>query len=191
MFLYNSSVDLTVPDSRMPTLFSQLLRTPVLSRIRRNHALEHATIHILTKSESRTSYVGRADADGFSLYGSVDTERLRTASQEALTRLRAGEHHLALHPNCGTNLLTAAALAASTAFFSLLGVRRDDRWTDRISRLPSVIFLTVLALIVAQPLGMTVQRHLTTQADPENMQITEIRRLSPAGYTIHRVRTTD
>lgn len=175
----------------MPSLLNQLLHTPLLSRIRRNHALEHATIHVLTQSGPKTTYVGRADADGFSLYGSVTTERLQSASEEALARLRSGEHHLALHPNCGTNLLTAAALAGATAFFSLLGVRRDDRWTDRVSRLPSVIFLTALALIAAQPLGMTVQRHFTTQADPEQMQISQVRRLSPAGHTIHRVRTVN
>ncbi len=131
--------------------------------------------------------IGRADARGFYLYGEVPTEAVREAVDEALNRLRAGEHQLAIHPNCGTNFLTAGLLAAGTSFFSLAG-GRDDRWRDRLHRLPLAIFATTLALMLAQPLGSAVQQHVTTLADPGNLGVAEIRRLD-RGRTIHRVLT--
>ena len=174
----------------MPTYIDQVLNLPILSRIRRNHGLEHATIHQLTASGRKRILVGRSDADGFYLYGDVSTEEVEQATTAALERLRAGEHHLAIHPNCGTNLITAGMLSGLAAFFSLGGLRRQDSWSDRLWRLPTAIMLTTLALILAQPLGTAAQRHLTTEGDPGDLQIIEIRPLSVSGQIIHRVRTS-
>lgn len=174
----------------MPTYLDQILNVPVFSRIRRNHGLEHATIHQLTASGRKRILVGRSDADGFYLYGDVSTEEVQQAAATALQRLRAGEHHLAIHPNCGTNLITAGLLSGLAAFFSLGGMRRQESWIDRLWRLPTAIMLTTLALIVAQPLGTAAQRHLTTEGDPAGLEINEIRPLSVSGQTIHRVRTS-
>lgn len=173
----------------MPNLIHQALNTPFLRRIRRNHALEHATIHVLTTHGARTPMIGRADSEGFYLYGEISTDRVEEAAAEALRRLRAGDHHLAIHPNCGTSLLTAGILAGGTAFLTILGVRREDDWRDRFARLPIAIFATVLALILAQPLGAAAQRHLTTEGDPGELEITTIRRYRTGGRTFHRVLT--
>jgi hypothetical protein len=132
--------------------------------------------------------VGRSDPSGFFLFGQVPTEAVEAAVREALTRLQRGERHLAIHPNCGTSLLTAGTLAAGAVFVSLTS-GRSDRWEDRISRFPLAVGLTTLALIVAQPLGLTLQRRLTTQADPEGLQVLEIRRLRRGRAVFHRVWT--
>lgn len=173
----------------MPSLLTQITSIPTLDRIRRNHGLEHATIHLLTASGAKRVLVGRSDADGFYLYGDVSTEEVEQAAKRALTRLRAGEHQLAIHPNCGTNLLTAGLLSGLAAFFSLGGMRRQEDWQDRLLRLPTVIIMTTAALILAQPLGTAAQRHLTTDGDPAGLEIAEVRPLSVSGQTIHRVRT--
>lgn len=174
----------------MPSLLDPILNSPMLSRIRRNHALEHATIHLLTTKGAKKTLIGRADSDGFYLYGDVPTERVEQASAKALERLRAGERHLAVHPNCGTSLITAGFLASSTAFFTILGVRRSDDWRDRLSRLPFAILATTLALIAAQPLGAAAQRHLTTEGNPGDLEITAIRRFRSGNRTFHRVLTS-
>ena len=148
-------------------------RWPVLSRIRRNHGLEHATIHILSARHPRTTLVGRSDSAGFYLYGDVGPEEVRLAAEQALARLRAGEHDLALHPNCGTSLLTTGVLASTASFVSLLGTRRN-RWQDRWDRFPLAVLGSVLALIVARPLGIALQRHVTTQGDPGALEITSV-----------------
>ena len=54
--------------------------------IRRNHALEHATIHLLSARHPHLSLVGRSDTAGFYLFGNVPTELVDEAVHEALSR---------------------------------------------------------------------------------------------------------
>jgi hypothetical protein len=157
----------------------------VLDRIRRNHGLEHATIHLLSARFPRTPIAGRADRNGFLILGRVPTEAVVESANEAAERLRAGEAHLAIHPNCGTNFLTGAVLAGAASYLSLLG-GKSNHWKDRLERLPFAILATVLALIAAQPLGAAAQRHLTTSSQIGRLKVVEVRR---SGARIHRVRT--
>lgn len=72
-------------------------------RIRQNHALEHATITILSGMVADLRVGARSSSNGFIIFGDVDLGLLRRALDEALRRLQAGEAELAIHPNCGTN----------------------------------------------------------------------------------------
>ena len=98
----------------MPNPLNALLALPVIDRTRRNHGLEHATITLLSQRQRGLSMVGRSTPNGFYLYGDVSTEALAEAAAAALARMRAGEHHLAVHPNCGTNFVTAGLAAAGS-----------------------------------------------------------------------------
>jgi hypothetical protein len=104
-----------------------------INRIRRNHGLEHATIHILSEGHKRFSAQGNSDHRGFHLniYGDVTEEEVAAAVAEAHRRLRAGERHLAVHPNCGTVLVTTALLATLAA----QGVFTFEQW--RAEKKPS------------------------------------------------------
>ncbi|NIS82410.1 MAG: hypothetical protein GTO14_19880 [Anaerolineales bacterium] len=159
-------------------------------RIRKNHGLEHATIHILSQRFPKKTFIGRSDTKGFYLFGDLTLETLREAVEEALDRLRRGEHQLAIHPNCGTNLVTSAALAGTASFLSLLG-SKDESWRERMERLPLAVAATVLALIAAQPLGRLAQQRLTTIADPGSMEIAKILRIQRGRVRIHRVITRE
>lgn len=174
----------------MPNLLQKWMDSGTLLRVRRNHALEHATIHVLSARFPRTPIAGRADGRGFYLFGSLPSEAIVEAATEALTRMRAGEHHLAVHPNCGTNLLTAGALAGTASFFSLQG-SRNERWRERMERLPLAIVSTVFALIVAQPLGVALQKYVTTKGDLGSLEILKVKRLQRGRAVIHRVLTGD
>ena len=93
----------------------------LVSRTRRNHGLEHATIHILSDRHKNFSAQGNSNHRGFHLniYGDDGEDDVRAAVEEAYRRMKSGDHHLAVHPNCGTVLLTTAAmgaLASQTAF---------------------------------------------------------------------------
>lgn len=158
------------------------------SRIRRNHGLEHATIHVLSATNPRTPLVGRSDAKGFFLYADLPIEDVENAVYRALERLRAGEHRLAIHPNCGTNLLTAGVLSGGAAFVSLQG-SKDDRFLDRLNRFPLAIMGAVLGLIIAQPLGAKFQKHITTQGDPENLEIESIETAQAGNGRLYRILT--
>ena len=167
-----------------------LLNSTLISRVRRNHGLEHATIHLLSARYPRTWLVGRSDVSGFFLMGDVPGEAVAQAAQSALERLRAGERRLAIHPNCGTNFLTAGLLAALGSYFALLG-GNTQRWRDRLERLPLAVMTAVAALLVAQPLGTAAQRHLTTRGDMDGMQILAVKRLHRGRTAIHRIFTRD
>ncbi len=176
------------------TVLEPFLNMPYIRRTRRNHGLEHATIHVLSSRAHPVSLSGRSDADGFVLIGDATTEQVEKAVHDALGRMRSGEHQLAVHPNCGTGFLTSAALVCLAALVGSIGVRRGVR--DYVERLPIVMMLSVVALIVAQPLGLSLQAHVTTLGDPGNLQITGVRRVemrmpfTGRGVTVHRVTTT-
>ena len=173
----------------MPGLLHDALAAPVIARIRRNHALEHATIHLLAARFPQRTLIGRSDAGGFTLLGDVPTEAVEQAAMEALARLRRGERRLALHPNCGTNLLTAGFLAGSAVFLGLGSRRAGERVGDRLLRLPHAILMATLALLVAQPLGMSIQQRVTTLADPGWTEIRSVQRRRSAPLPAHRVTT--
>lgn len=158
------------------------------TRIRRNHGLEHATIHVLSARRPRTSLIGRSDSKGFFLYADLTLEAVEDGVHEALNRLRGGEHRLAIHPNCGTNLLTAGVLSGGAAFLSLQG-SKDDQLLDRLNRLPIAIMGAVFGLLLAQPLGAKVQKHFTTMGDPGSLEILSVNKVQGASGRLYRILT--
>jgi hypothetical protein len=177
---------------KMAIWASPFLGFPLIRRIRRNHGLEHATIHMLTRRVKNLSMAGRADNSGFYLYGDVDTDLIWEAATEALERMRGGEHRLAVHPNCGTGLVTTSLMTSSAAVLGLVGTKNSV--TDIFNRLPLVMLLSIFALIVSQPVGLSIQRHFTTFGDPGDLEIVDINRkegfVPLAGkMMIHRVNT--
>jgi len=165
-----------------------ILDTPWLSRIRRNHGLEHATLRILAKSYPKTSLAGHSDLNGFWIIGEVSTEDIQVAVRQALQRLQNGERDLAVHPNCGTNLATSGVLAGLAASLVMFGAGR--RLRDNLERIPLAITVATLALVASQPLGMTIQRQITTSGDPENLQIVEVKPTRRGRIKTHRILTS-
>lgn len=158
-----------------------------VSRIRRNHGLEHATLHLLARRFPRRPMAGYSDVGGFWLLGDIPTEDVMITAQEALARMQKGERTLALHPNCGTNFLTAGLLAGTAAFAAMIGAPRAFK--DRLERLPLAATLGVLAMILAQPLGLLLQEHVTTSGEPGELRIREVRLMSSGKLPVHRVTT--
>lgn len=175
---------MTTPDT---SLFQSALKHPFVLRIRRNHGLEHATLHMLTQRYPRQSFGGHSDAGGFWLLGNVSTDDVQTAVEEALQRMKAGEHNLAVSPNCGTNMVVAGVLAGLAAFVGMFGAGR--RFRDKLERLPLVISMTMMALILAQPLGNFLQARVTTSGYPETLEVVEIFPARLGWAKAHRVLT--
>jgi hypothetical protein len=165
------------------------LDIPFIAHIRRNHGLEHATIHLLSQKVEYLSMVGRSDWGGFTLYGTVDTADVQWAAEEALRRLRQGEAHLAVHPRCGTVLATTGFLTGLAAFFAI-GLDNREQGRFRWGTIPSAILAATGAAILAQPVGLYLQEHYTTSGYPANMEIKRITLQPNAGMVIHRVETT-
>ena len=142
----------------------------IIGSVRRNHALEHATIAVLA---SRLGHdlrvVGRATYNGFYLYGEMNEDQVRDSAEEALRRLRGGEDYLAISPMCGTNLAVAGLLAGLSSLLAL-GNR------GRLERTPNVLLASMLAGLAAQPLGGLAQKHVTTHSDLSDTELVSIRR---------------
>jgi hypothetical protein len=156
-----------------------------IDRIRRNHGLEHATIHVLT-SQKRRSMAGYSDVNGFWIMGDLTTDEVSAAANEALHRMRNGEPELAVHPGCGTNYVTAGTFAALAAFFSFFGARG---WRDMLARLPLAMALITGAVIFSQPVGMRLQAEVTTNGQVGNLEVTSVKKMNNRRVVMHRVDT--
>jgi len=170
----------------MNLLVKNLTDRPLV-HTRQNHALEHATLHVLSKKPHLRSLAGYSDVNGFWIIGNVSTEELQEAADEALVRLQQGERRLAIHENCGTNFATSGVLAGVTAWLAMLGVKNDTR--SKLDRLPMLVSLVTLMLVFARPLGPIVQEKLTTTPVMEKLKITEICRFQRGSTPLHRVLT--
>jgi hypothetical protein len=163
-----------------------ILDTPVLSRIRRNHGLEHATLNILSQRFPYRPMAGYSFTTGFFLLGDVPTEQVRDAVLQALIRMNNGEHSLAIHANCGTNYIAAGFVAGLLAWLAMAGTKNKR---DQVDRLPLVIALVILGLLVSRPLGPKIQERITTSGDPQGMVIVDIFPLRFGRFCLHRVIT--
>lgn len=162
---------------------NMILDLPLILETRRNHALEHATIHLLARGLPNQRMAGHSNPSGFFLFGNLQTPQMWMAATEALERLRTGEKELAIHPGCGTNLATTALLAGTMAWVVLRGAKST---LTRILLLPFAVTLAVIGVLLARPFGSWLQKHITTEADPGNLQIVDI---IPIRKGIHRVIT--
>lgn len=160
-----------------------LLDLPYILEIRRNHALEHATLQVLAPKYPRQPMGGHSNPWGFVILGDVDTADLADAAVEALARLRAGESELAIHPGCGTNFATSGLLAGSVAWIGLGG---EGKWTRKLWRIPFILPLVVLVWQLSKPLGPKLQDKVTTEANMGGMEILSVDVVRPG---MHNIRT--
>ena len=155
----------------------------IIGTVRRNHALEHATIAVLANRLGHDiRLVGRATYNGFYLYGDLQEDQIRDCTNEALQRLRHGEAYLAVSPMCGTNLAVAGMLAGLSSMVAL-GSR------NRLARTPNVLLASMLAVLAAQPIGRYVQQYFTTDADLSDTEVLGIRTGGRGPGRFHKVET--
>ena len=154
----------------------------MMRRLRQHHAIEHATVTLLSRRLPEVFIAARSDLQGFILFGDVDTLTLRAAVGEAMSRLQQGERQLAVHHNCGTNLVVTGLLSGSASW--LLSSGRKRPWWDRLS---GAVLGAILALLVAQPLARWTQEHVTTSAEIGDRRIADVVKLDRGPVTRHRV----
>jgi len=162
------------------------LDLPALSRLRRNHGLEHATLNLLSQIFPARTLAGYSTPGGFFILGDVPTDTLREAVCQALTRISSGEHRLAIHAHCGTNLVASGLASGLLAWLGMAGARSRR---EKVERLPLVIGLATLGFIVSQPLGPLLQERLTTSGDPQGLSIVDVFPVRAGRLVLHRVVT--
>jgi hypothetical protein len=154
----------------MSTPFSNLInRVAVIRKTRRNHAFEHATAHVLARKVRALRVSGVSSPFGFVLLHNGTAEQGEQAAQEALEALKGGKKQLAIHPNCGTNLVTTGVLATLVGWIFLGGRRANPRNLHR------ALLGMIAAIYAGYPLGMKVQEHVTTDGEVSEMEIASLR----------------
>lgn len=151
----------------------------LLHRTRQHHAIEHATLHVLASRHTDKRFTGYSDPLGFTIAGDVDEHSLRRAVGDALLRLQAGEHSLAIHPNCGTNLVTSAVLVALVA--SITGRKRNA-----LERFITTLIAVVPVIFFAKTIGLYLQGYTTSTAVGDRW-VAEIYPVALGGLRAHRV----
>lgn len=149
------------------TVPQQIINIAKDKAIRRNHALEHATINVLEKYASgRLPLSGLAQKNGFIISGAQDPNLVVEAAQEGLSLLKRGECQLAIHRNCGTSIAIANFIAAllflifliQTGYFSIF----------------AILIALLMANILGPYLGEFTQKYFTTSCDVEDLEIVGI-----------------
>ncbi len=153
-----------------PAQFRTLLRD---RRLRRNHALEHATINVIEERLGRTRLAGLADADGFTIQGGAPPDLVASAAEEGLRRLQAGERRLAIHPRCGTSLI-AAQLVMAFVFIVALVLLRELSWLPFLAGL-------LAAIVLGPRLSIWLQRLVMTDASVAGLRISSVEVKRPEG----------
>ena len=138
--------------------------------LRRNHALEHATIAVMMEREPGRRLNGFSTDDGFFVQGVRSISEVESAAREAMRRLQNGEKRLAIHRNCGTtivaaNLLSAIFFLVTLGSFLYLGVGNFSLM------ILGILGSVVLAFALRIPLSLILQRFVTTDADLTNAEV--------------------
>ncbi len=163
---------------------------PFIRRTRRNHAIEHAAVHILSARDPGLSMAGRSDSRGFWLYGSVDPVEVESAVREAMARLDA-EPHLAIHPHCGTNLVVGGMVTGLTTLLAINHLRQGGRKEHALETLPRLMLAGTLAGVASKPLGPMAQKHVTTLPRAADARLVSVVRSERGKHVVHRVQIED
>lgn len=157
------------------TLPGQLVAVALDGRRRRNHALEHATVNVLEQRYGRMLPLsGLAEQDGFYIRGAAEPEVVLEAAREGLRRLQAGEHSLAIHERCGTNLVSGQLISAATFIAVLLWLN-----LSLSTLLLAMLLAIVAARTLARPVGLFLQRRLTTSGDVGGLHVDRLEATLP------------
>ncbi len=144
--------------------------------IRRNHGLEHATLHVLSERIRPLRAAGHAELRGFRVVGDLSADVIRSAAEEAIRRMQAGETWWAVHPGCGTNVATSSVLTSAFAYLGTVLAGRKAGWQEKLS---NAISLGTLGALIAHPLGPWLQARVMTSADMRGARVRAVRREYP------------
>ncbi|MDD3655944.1 MAG: DUF6391 domain-containing protein [Atribacterota bacterium] len=132
--------------------------------IRRNHAIEHATINVLEQlAGQQLNISGLSQENGFYIAGIQNAEMVEEAAIRGLNLLKQGSCHLAIHRRCGTDIAIANFITA-LIFFILL-------FTTGLFSILNIVIALLLSNLISPYLGEYVQKYFTTSCEVRNTEI--------------------
>ncbi len=184
LFTFMFFLMLFLPLSFLSIAIMTLINAPVQlfyllahPEVRKNHALEHATIHVLEELVP-VKLSGVSNPNGFVIQGVSDPYLVLQAAHEAKRRLLSGEKDLAVHPRCGTtSVVTGLVFAILFIVFSIL---------FGLFSFVNLLLSLVLGAILGSVLSPWVQRYVTTDWRVHDVEI-ENAELIIRGWSVHGV----
>ena len=152
--------------------------------IRRNHAIEHATVSILTEQKGKSAVLGFAIPSGFIIYSKSNKDEIVSAANHGLKLMKSGISDISISQFCGTNLVVAALLTGVSTV--LLGKILGKK-SKNILNITNGFLLSAL---LSKPIGRIVQKYVTTDPNVKNIQIENSRSLKVGTFYIHFISTT-
>ena len=158
-----------------------ILDLPLILETRRNHAVEHATLHILADKYKNQNMAGHSNPGGvFPLRKLRQTGysicRNRSDESSPCGRKRAGCPP-GLRDKPGDHRVSAGAVCLAP----FRGVRSTP-W--RIVLIPLALSFAVLGFFLSRPVGTWLQAHVTTEADLGNMRVVDIALVRKGVYKV-------
>ena len=142
-----------------------------IDKVRRNHALEHATVARLLDRGARSPMGGYSVASGFFIWGRVSRHEVAEAAEEALRLLNAGHKDLAISPYCGTNIMAAVVIGGLAS--TIVSGRKRGFWSNVRGAAAGLI----AASLLGRPVGKLLQRRFTTLAEVSDLDVGTVRML--------------
>jgi hypothetical protein len=143
---------------------------------RRNHALEHATIHYL-RHRGRRRLAGQASSKGFRVSGGASAVDIRAAFEQVRQVVRDSRPLPHISRHCGSNRVTALGLAMLLLFGVTVACV--------VFRPPLAIRGAALTAVVAAFLGLRhrvgdwIQRRCFMATDFVEVSVRDIRKVTP------------
>lgn len=145
----------------------QIIEISLNRKLRKNHALEHATISVLEEKYGRKNiFSGYARENGFYIFGSVDPDLLLASAIEGKERLLSGEKDLAIHERCGTSIAVAGFLTFILFIFLLIITHSINFFL--------LIFAFIIGQIVGPIFGKFIQKYFTVDTNVEDVKILDV-----------------
>ncbi|MFW5998697.1 MAG: DUF6391 domain-containing protein [Bacillota bacterium] len=145
------------------TIPGQIYKIATNPDLRKNHALEHATVNILEKEFGYKNLAGYATENGFYIIGVNNTLEVTTAAKRGLDLMIKGNSQLAIHNKCGTSLIAANFISAIIFLILLLYLGYFS--------IMSMVIAILLSHLVGPFLGRMVQKNFTTTSEVKEINI--------------------
>ncbi|MBO8153774.1 DUF6391 domain-containing protein [Thermovirga sp.] len=141
----------------------ELFKVMSNKKVRKNHALEHATINVIEERYGIDMLSGISTEEGFSVNGPVSPAIALSAASEALARLKRGEKGLAIHARCGTTIVVVNTLSSLIFILALIATDSLGLWT--------VLLAISVSWLLGPYMSRLAQAHITTLAEVDDIVI--------------------
>ncbi len=156
---------------------------PSIDKVRRNHAIEHATVTLLLERGAGAPMGGYSVPQGFIIWSRAPWRDVSLAARAALGLLKAGNADLAISPYCGTNIVSYTLVGALAA--RIFSGGKKGFWP----MLRGAVAALVAVSLLGRPLGRFLQRHFTTLPHVPDVELVEVRQLISRPISVVWVKT--